>query len=353
VGSVGGTADMQYRHEEMPTISSLPPLISSNNIPAGAPPQPPRRGNSRTLTEPPLLPPSLAGTRSGETSPLDRRVNIQLPLPGSPFGSRSAAGETPLAPFGSMVRAGSPLVQHPTVPQEQADLPSVPRELAPALPQMNNDSASRFDTSLGRDTSSPSLAVVPEPGDASPGQSQMQLELLRRVRRMYIEKVIRNSERLAYDERVDMRSSAGSQVAFLVLALAHAAVACFWTMSLFLMIIHVVHLSGTSAWRWFYACISSWVFSWFILDVVRSILLTILELQQYSQRRRLKDHRSLRNQVAAKKALKMRQMASVMRRGDAVRPEDADRDPAGVDAGGIRELLPAVDTPGGPPDPVF
>jgi hypothetical protein len=155
---------------------------------------------------------------------------------------------------------------------------------------------------------------MPMPEEAGEGElalSQNQNQLLRRVRRMYIEKVIRNSEKLAYDERVDMRSSVPHPMAQVANALAYTAVVSYWITALILTAIYAVHLSSRDALRWLYSCLSSWIFTWFVLEIVKSILVTILEIQQLSQRRRLRDHKSLRDQVALKKTLKMKQMTAL------------------------------------------
>jgi hypothetical protein len=127
---------------------------------------------------------------------------------------------------------------------------------------------------------------------------------------MYVEKVIRESEKLAYDERVDMRSSVPHPMARVANALAYTAVVSYWMVALILTAVYAVHLSSRDSIRWLYSCLSSWVFTSFVLEIVKTLLVTILELQQLSQRRRLRDQRSLKDQVAMKKAMKMKQMQS-------------------------------------------
>jgi len=158
---------------------------------------------------------------------------------------------------------------------------------------------------------SPAMPMPEEAGAGELALSQTQNQLLRKVRRMYIEKVIKNSERLAYDERVDMRASVPHPMAQLANAMAYAAVVSYWITALILTAVYAVHLSSRDALRWLYSCLSSWVFTWFILEIVKALLVTILELQQLTQRRRIRDHKQLHNQVAFKKALKMKQMTAL------------------------------------------
>jgi len=155
---------------------------------------------------------------------------------------------------------------------------------------------------------------MPMPEEAGEGElalSQIQTQLLRRVRRMYIEKVIKNSERLAYDERVDMRSSVPHPMAQVANALAYTAVVSYWATALVLTSVYALHLSSRDSLRWLYSCLCSWAFTWIVLEVVKTFLVTILELQQLSQRRRVRDHRSLKDQVEKKRAIKMKQMTAL------------------------------------------
>uniref|UniRef100_A0A7S1L5D0 Uncharacterized protein n=1 Tax=Alexandrium catenella TaxID=2925 RepID=A0A7S1L5D0_ALECA len=157
-------------------------------------------------------------------------------------------------------------------------------------------------------------ALMPAPEEAGMAQavlSQTQRQLLRRVRRMYIEKVIQNSERLAYDERVDMKNRIPHPMATLVNALAHMAVASFWVVSFLLSGVYAAHFPRETAIRWAYSCISGWLFMWFALEVVKIGLVTILELSQFNQRCRLHDQFKLKDKVALKKAMKMKQMSAM------------------------------------------
>lgn len=145
----------------------------------------------------------------------------------------------------------------------------------------------------------PLSPAMPAPAEAGVGDFALQTreQVLRRVRSMYIEKVCRNSEKLAYDERVDMRSSVPHPMAQVANALAYTAVVSYWITALTLTAVYSVHLSSRDALRWLYACCWSWGFTLLILEVVKAMLVTILELQQLSQRRRLRDNKSLQSQV--------------------------------------------------------
>lgn len=144
-------------------------------------------------------------------------------------------------------------------------------------------------------------------GTGAPSQAM----LLRRVRRMYIEKVIRNSERLAYDERVDIKSAVTHPMAQLANMMAHTAVTCYWIVALVLTLFYTVHFDDKTALLWLYSCITAWIFLGICLEIVKLVLSTILEIQQYNLRRRAKDHKQLYDQVLHKKGIKMKQMTAM------------------------------------------
>lgn len=153
------------------------------------------------------------------------------------------------------------------------------------------------------------LALMPAPAERVGGEpSQMQLQLLRRVRRMYIEKVIRESEKIAYDERVDIKASVTNPMARISNALAHLAMTLFWAVSLILTVNYTTHLGGGSARRWFYALLCSWFFTWLVLELIRILLITIMELQQLYHRQRSRDHSKLSDLMAAKREAKRKAM---------------------------------------------
>lgn len=185
---------------------------------------------------------------------------------------------------------------------------------------------------------------MPQPEDAGPREmanAQSQMQLLRRVRRMYIEKVVQKAEALAYDERVDMRSSLPHPMAAVANALAYTAVVSYWTTALLITTVYTVLLSSRDSLRWLYSCLSGWAFSLFVLEIVKALLVTILELQQLNQRRRLKDHQSLKDQVRLKKERKMKEMTKA-----------AIKEGKAVPAGPLQlPVLPASGEQGGPPMP--
>jgi len=158
--------------------------------------------------------------------------------------------------------------------------------------------------------------LMPLPGGGADDevlQSQTQAALLRRVRRMYVEKVMENSERVAWDERVDMKSRIGHPMAQAASALVHTAVTCYWITALALTVTYAARFGHNTAIRWAYSCIAGWLFLGLILEVVRNTLTTILELSQLNQRRRLQDHLRLKDRVALKKALKKKQMVDLVK----------------------------------------
>lgn len=250
--------------------------ISPGSVTAPPPPPAPVAGNG-AVVPPPLPPPLAPAAGFGEAAPAMPGFSTPRGLdPNSPASVARPAGLPPAPPMAGPRTDGD---------NQFALVPAPP--LSPAMP------------------------MPEEAGYGELALSQTQNQLLRRVRRMYIEKVIRNSEKLAYDERVDMRSSVPHPMAQVANALAYTAVVSYWITALILTAVYAVHLSSRDSLRWLYSCLSSWIFTWFILEVVKALLVTILELQQLSQRRRLRDHRSLRDQVAMKKAAKMKQMTAI------------------------------------------
>lgn len=150
---------------------------------------------------------------------------------------------------------------------------------------------------------------------------QSQAQLRRRVERMFIERALHKSERLAFDERVDMRTDAAGQhlpagmpptlwptPLQMANVLAYVAVVSYEFIALLLTWVYSVHLSSRDSLRWLYSCFSSWIFTWFVLELLKPMLLTMMELQELSQRRRHRDLRKLRDQVFLKKAKKMKKM---------------------------------------------
>jgi len=311
----GGGPQLSAVARVLSTSLPLPPTLA----PPSAPPRPPPPRTSRTqgesgVDEPPPPPPFpapqasqqgytagfptpswVAGTAAWES--MDRppseegstgaqpASNMQR-FPAPPLFQQYAA-PPPLPPLGGPWAEGG---QEYTLALRDPGAPSDDLALSPALPPLDEDTVA-----------------------AEVALSQSQAQLLRRVRRMYIEKVIRNSERLAYDERVDMRQSVASPLAHVANVLAHTAVACYWATALVLTVVYSAHLNRKTAVRWLYACLCSWGFTWFVLEMVKAMLVTILVLQQLNQRRRLNDHKSLKDQVALKKAMKMRRMTAMAR----------------------------------------
>lgn len=154
--------------------------------------------------------------------------------------------------------------------------------------------------------------------------SHTQSQLLSRIRMMYIERVIQNSERLAYDERVDMRSSISYPMARAAAVMAHLAVVCYAAMGLLLVVAYAVPLSKRTSQLWCYSCLISWGFTWVVLDVMMVVLVTILEIEKLNQRRRIKDHQKLNSQVQRKQTRKLKQM--IARATAEPRLRDADQE---------------------------
>jgi len=174
---------------------------------------------------------------------------------------------------------------------------------------------------------------------ASSAQLQARTNLLRRVRRMYIEKVIQNSERLAYDERLDIRSTATLPVAVLARAIAYMAVICFWVLALALCAIYAVHFSADIAAHWAYSCLSGWLFTWLVLEMVKVLLSAFLELAQLRQRQRAApDGPAVEDRVARLLEAKGRRMAT---NAASARPK--------LTGGMMLSLVPAPPLPPEPP----
>lgn len=327
-GSTGGSAEAGGG----PVAPALPGIFNgafiSANTPAtarvlmgAAPPAPPARGEqpgASLMGLPPLppMPQAAKNARLGANQVVPKPP--QLPPPGQPPDIFTAAGNPasgsgstggsgrapppappPAAPHGLLAAWCSPL---------PGELPTPPSPLAPLLP-LAGRRAEDADAGGGVFAEPELSPAMPAPAESGAVEaSQAQAQLLRRVRRMYIEKVIQNAERLAYDERVDLKSSAPHPMAQAANALAHIAVASYWLVALSLVLSYAVYFSSTVARLWTYAVLSGWVFTCLVLELVKVALSTILELSLLSQRKRLEDHRRLREKATTRKAAKWRQM---------------------------------------------
>lgn len=239
----------------------------------------------------------------------------------------------------------------PPLPGSLDDSPSPLDDVIMPQPPVPPDDEGIFDT-LEADSDVTSEAQAPAHSPAALGvasQSEAQANLLRRIRRMYIEQNIQNSERLAYDERVDMKSSIGHPMAHFASFLAHVAVSCYWIVSLILASVYAVHFKQTTALRWFYSCLSGWSFTWLILEVVKVTLCTILELSQFYQRRKMADNSRFKDEVSRFKSQKLKKMAALARCPVATVQRASLRGPLG-----LQGLVPGPPPlpPGPPPRPL-
>jgi len=299
-------------------VPKAPPAAPGQLPPAPpAPPPLPNQGGGPQSGGPPRVPGPPASGPSG-VSPAGPLPGVPGQGPGQAWSQQaqeglSAAAPKRLAPLNLSAAGGSqaqddiqdlPLLPGTAVGAQSAAQPAAQEPLV--LPGSDAD------------------LVMPPPEESNSGQaalSQTQRQLLRRVRRMYIEKVIQNSERLAYDERVDMKSRVPHPMAYLATIMAHVAVGCFSIASLVLAVVYGIHFSARAAASWAYSCASGWLFMWFILEVVKITLSTILELSQLNQRRRLHDHPKLKDKVALKKAMKMKQMSAMAHASNVAAPK--------------------------------
>eukprot|EP00929_Paragymnodinium_shiwhaense_P121831 TRINITY_DN9420_c0_g2_i2.p1 TRINITY_DN9420_c0_g2~~TRINITY_DN9420_c0_g2_i2.p1 ORF type:complete len:2538 (+),score=510.05 TRINITY_DN9420_c0_g2_i2:206-7819(+) len=270
---------------ESPAVSH----ISGISAPKFALPSPPGA--------PPGPPPSAAILPSGQAEPDGAGGPAKSPglLPANPKGGRWEQGAPPVA---GLAPPRPPIAGPRGGPDGEVSSALALREpeggaVAPVEPE--------------------ALPPMPDPAAsyAAAEAAQAQAQLLRRVRRMYIEKVIRSSEKVAYDERVDMKSSVSHPMAVLANALAHIAVACYWVAALAIVAFYAVHFTDLTAKRWVFACLSAWAFNWFVLEFVKIALATILELSLFAQRRRTQDHKSAREKATMKKNMKWRQMEAI------------------------------------------
>lgn len=157
----------------------------------------------------------------------------------------------------------------------------------------------------------PSMPAPEEAGAAQVALSNTQAQLLRRVRRMYVEKVIQDSERVAYDERVDMKTNASHPLARTANAMAHMAVATYWIAASAVAVAYALYFGPATATRWAYACLSGWAFTWLVLEAVKVALTAILELSELSQRRSVSEHFKIKERVKLKTERKKRQMEAL------------------------------------------
>jgi len=259
---------------------------------AGVPPPPPRGTHAGDVPAPPPRP----GSQQADIPSQPAYEGADMDLYGQSDASAPAlVAVVPSAPGGP--RPPQPL---PVLPHTQEDVTPARHLASPRAGQVDSAPA----------TSAPSVAMS---DDNLGGPSRAQVQLLRRVRRMYIESVIMSSERMVYDERVDLRSTASHPFIWdVVNYLAHTAVACFWIVAVVVTLVYAVHLSVKNALRWFYACMTGWGFCGVILEFVRIMLVTIIENQQANMRRRVVDRHKLEEEVEAKKRRKRRQMDALL-----------------------------------------
>merc|ERR1712187_906207 len=107
---------------------------------------------------------------------------------------------------------------------------------------------------------------------------------------------------------VDLKTSVTHPMAQAANLLAHVAVLCYWLVAMIISLSYGVHFSKTIAQRWLYACLSGWVFTCFVLELVKIALATILELSMLGQRQGMEDQTAARDRAAQKRAVKHKQM---------------------------------------------
>lgn len=279
----------------------LPPPRRGDAPEAGAgpsgmvpPPPPPRSAAQRSPGVPSLQlsPPTPASVPSVPPSTASPR----LPLPPGPPERSSASGSGASADL-------------PTLP---GGMPSGVLPPAPPVPPARGPQSSS-EQLAAEDTGGGVLAVLPavvleDHAAAQTALSISQAQLLKRVRRMYIENTMHDSDRAAYDERVDMKMNISHPAALLVNAIAHTAVAMYWTVATALAVMYAVYFVPAIATRWAYSCISGWIFTWFVLEFVKVALSAIIEMSQLNQRKLLSDPAKLKARIFHKTERKKKQM---------------------------------------------
>jgi len=173
---------------------------------------------------------------------------------------------------------------------------TVQQAMLPRAPQGGDSSA----LALPANAPPPALLTMP----------QAQVQMLRRIRRVYVDKVIRSAEQVAYDERVDMKTRASAPVAALAVLLAYATCVVFWLTSLALTAAYAIKFSSTQAKRWLYACAFALGFLLVAMETLVCCLSTLLEFQQFQARRRAQDQKALHAHVDIKKRLKKQQASA-------------------------------------------
>merc|ERR1740121_339756 len=138
-----------------------------------------------------------------------------------------------------------------------------------------------------------------------------------------------------------MKSSVPTPAAHLATAMAHTAAACYWIVGLVLTVSFAVHFNSMTAKRWAYSCLSGWLFTWCVLEVVKVMLTTIVELSQLNQRRNLVNEDRLKERIQAKREKKMKQMTTL-----------AQTTGVPVPALNMNSLLPVPPPPPEPPPPM-
>lgn len=300
---------------------------AGGGLPVASPAWPPAPGPGLHVPVPqgpgvplPPPPPSSGGPRAsteGGVPPPPRQPALPL------LGAGGAFPRPPPSKAGSSTDGLAPAPRLPGEPEEFAMAGMLP--VAASAPPGG---------------APPAATALPQPEES--GTSQMVLsrtrsQLMRRLRRMYVERALQESEKVAYDERIDMKSNVPHPMARLANVIAHMAVALYWILACVITFDYALYFAPNTAVQWAFACLSAWLFTFLVLELVKVALAAILELSQLSQRKRLCDHSKFKERVRMNTERKIKKMK--------------EKERSGALAPGFSALLPQVHSGGRPPLP--
>jgi hypothetical protein len=137
-------------------------------------------------------------------------------------------------------------------------------------------------------------------------------ELERRVRRMYLEALINRSEKVVYDERLDLKVAATSPVSQLAMLLTFACTTTLSVCSLVITLSYSAYFTYEVMNAWFDSMWKAVLFLGAGVETIKVMLKGLHELEQWHVRRRAKDAKQLASRVAAQRGAKLDNMHEQM-----------------------------------------
>ncbi|CEM23760.1 unnamed protein product [Vitrella brassicaformis CCMP3155] len=213
-----------------------------------------------------------------------------------------SAGLVPSEQRGSR-RTASPMSLSGLAPSmfQLAPLPVTPMTLA-ALPEPPADSSELLDDSLViTPLPPPTLTIMEDDGKQA---------LMKSIRKMYMEQQpLRDADRLAFDERVDMRATASNTIIELAEKLAYFSVLFFIFIATLFLLLFALYFDDYTAKLWLRASGMAVLYLVVGFEGLKTLVQNIVEIQQFNARRRA----AQRDTMLATLAERARQTAARMK----------------------------------------